>query len=420
MPSPAQSKAPIVAFNKGKPAFESYGNHDAQALNAPVSQDAATKYCKVLNTLLSDSRHHFRMGETTVAFWTESPIAEYQEDISSYFSGKNIVKTESNNAMDSTLLDALEGSIISIRQGVPPSSELPKSQVPFHLLGLTGQAGGRIGIRFHLTSTLGNIVTNLARHHADLALSQPTKNKEGDKVGFKYPSIRSLFELTGREAKNQPSTLIQNLIAAIINGAPYPTALLQMILTRIRSDRHIDPTIFKDKALETYQAREQAYLRVAMLKAILTRDPNHKSTITHMLDTSENTEHAYKLGRLFAVLEKIQEDALGSLNSGLRDKYYSSASATPANVFPILLRNCQNHLTKIPSGKLAEKIGKEKATKAKRGREILLQEILDGVESSGFQTQLTIKSQGIFAIAYYHQRKAFFEKQEKPETPPTD
>ena len=170
---------------------------------------------------------------------------------------------------------------------------------------------------------------------------------------------------------------------AILQNTPYPEALLSAVIRRIRADRTIN------------------YLRAAIIKGVLTR--NHQLNIKTMLDI-ENTEPAYLLGRLFAALEKTQQDALGDLNAGLRDKYYSSASATPASVFPRILRTYQHHLSKLSGG-------------GKVVRERLIQDILSSIPSSGFPLNFNLKSQGIFALGYYHQRKDFFTKKETSTEP---
>lgn len=401
MPSPAQAKAPIVAFNKGKQAFESYGNSDSQALNASISQEAATKYCKALNTLLSDSRHHFPIGETTCVFWTEKPTP-IQKDFSAYFSGKNLTKPNTSEiTQENQLLDALGKSTQKLRQGIPSETELPDSGVPFHLLGLTGQAGGRIGIRFHLTSTLGELATNLAKHHNDLAIERPRKNNDGDKVGFEYPSIRSIMELTGREAKNQPATLIQGLVSSIIQGSPYPLALPQLIISRIRADRHIDPTINKDKALETYQARQQAYLRAATLKAFLNRNILTKTTDHKMNEAIDPTrkEPAYHLGRLFAVYETAQKSAQPGINRTIRETMYSAASATPLAVFGRLERLHHHH-----TAKKSHPFG---SSESYADIIAIIKQNFKGNPLTPYPRSLNLTDQSFFAVGYYHQLQHF-------------
>jgi CRISPR-associated protein Csd1 len=105
---------------------------------------------------------------------------------------------------------------------------------------------------------------------------------------------------------------------------------------------------------------------------------------------------------LFAVLERIQEGALGTeLNSSIVDKYYGSASSVPFSVFPRLIAGCKNHLSKI--------------RKDKRGYAIILDkdlgEIIDGLENQ-FPRHMSIEAQGRFAIGYYHQRQSYFIKQD--------
>lgn len=398
MPSPAQAKAPIVAFNKG--AFESYGNKDAQALNAPVSEEAATKYCKVLNALLSDPRHRLQIGDATTVFWTEEP-KPIQFSITRFFSGAAVPEEDNAKAQDNILLDALQSQTQAIRQGIPSDITLPDSEVPYHILGLTGQAGGRIGIRFHHTATLGQLVGKLAQHHCDLSINRPAKTEQGEFIGSRFPSIKKLLEQTGREAKNQPPALAGSLIRSILNGTPYPHALPQLVIARIRADRNIDPYIQKDKALDTYIAREQAYLRAAILKAFLNRNhfnKTNKSKMTEALDLTR-TEPAYHLGRLFAVYETAQKHAHDwKLERTIRETMYSSASATPLAVFGRLERLHHHHTSKKShppgsSDSYADIVG----------------EIDQHFKGSTpiYPASLGLIDQSLFAVGYYHQLQHF-------------
>ena len=165
---------------------------------------------------------------------------------------------------------------------------------------------------------------------------------------------------------------------AVLSGTPYPEMMAIAVINRIRADREI------------------SYLRAAILKGWLTRNPKTKQGISMSLN-EENKDPAYRLGRLFAALEKTQEDALGSVNASIRDRFYSSASATPGSVFPRLLRTYQHHLSKLEGG-------------LKVNREQLVQDILDPLD--GFPGFLDLQAQGLFAIGYYHQRKRFFTKKE--------
>jgi len=191
-----------------------------------------------------------------------------------------------------------------------------------------------------------------------------------------FPAVWQVLRETARVSDEIPPLLGGALARAIVEGVEYPEALFSAVIRRIQADRSIN------------------YLRAATLKATLVR--NHQLEIPTMLDPNQ-TEPAYRLGRLFSALEKTQEDALGGVNAGIRDRFYSAASATPASVFPRLLRTYQHHLAKLGGG-------------LKVRREQLIQEILDPIQE--FPPQLNLKRQGLFAIGYYQQRKDFFTKKE--------
>ena len=116
-----------------------------------------------------------------------------------------------------------------------------------------------------------------------------------------------------------------------------------------------------------------------------------------MLDLT-NMNTAYRLGRLFASLEKAQEEANARINATIRDRYYGAASSTPVAVFPTLLRLKNHHVAKLEN--------KGRATNFEK----LFGEIIDGIKS--FPAHLSLADQGRFALGYYHQRQAFFTKSE--------
>ena len=126
-----------------------------------------------------------------------------------------------------------------------------------------------------------------------------------------------------------------------------------------------------------------------------------------MLDP-DNTHPAYRLGRLFAVLEKAQEEASPGLNATIRDRYYGAASSTPVAVFTTLLRLKNAHLKKLNLGRA-------------QWFEKLLGEVLSPV--ADFPAHLALPDQGRFALGYYHQRQDFFTKKpaadNNPDTNPT-
>lgn len=387
-----QKNGPLVSMDKGSPAFNSYGK--TQGYNAPVSEKAAFQYGTALNALLSgrqSNKHRIRIGDTTCVFWTDQPSVF--EDTFGLISSEG--SNASEKAQDDATRSKLETFLKALRLGGNAETELADNpdETKFYLLGLAPNAA-RLSVRFFHQSTVAELLTNLRAHLHDIEIVREWETTKGKRLEDpEFPAYWQLLTQTARVSDETPPLLGGALMRAILENTPYPEALFSAVIRRIRADREIN------------------YLRAAIIKGTLTRNRNHKLTkpITAMLDT-ENTDPAYLLGRLFAALEKTQQDALGDRNAGLRDKFYSSASATPASVFPRILRTYQHHLEKVPSGKLAEKIGSEKARKAKIGRERLIQEILSGIPSSGFPHNFNLKSQGIFALGYYHQRKDFFTK----------
>ncbi len=374
--------ASLVSFNA--PAYESYGKD--QSFNAPVSEKAAFQYGTALNAILNgpkSSKHRIRIGDTTCVFWTDQP--SIVEDVFGLFASEG--SNAPAQAQDEDTRSKLETLLKAIRLGGEAESTLgidPK-ETKFYLLGLAPNAA-RLSVRFFHRSTVGELLENLRSHHRDIAIVREWENAQSKRLPDpEFPAYWQLLNQTARVSDEIPPLLGGALMRSILEGIPYPESLYSAIIRRIRADRTIN------------------YLRAAIIKGTLTR--NHNQTISTMLD-NENSDPAYLLGRLFAALEKTQFDALGDLNAGLREKFYSSASATPASVFPRIIRNYQHHLAKLTGG-------------AKVNRERLVQNILDGIPSTGFPNNLNLKSQGIFALGYYHQRKEFFTKKEitEPQEP---
>lgn len=372
--------ASLVSFNA--PAYESYGKD--QSFNAPVSEEAAFHYGTALNSLLSgpkSGKHRIRIGDTTCVFWTDKP--SIFEDVFGLFA------TEGSNApeqaQDENTRSKLETLLKAIRIAGDAESELgtDPSETHFYLLGLAPNAA-RLSVRFFHRSTVGQLLENLRAHHRDIGIVREWDSPKGKRLPDpEFPAYWMLLNQSARVSDEVPPLLGGALMRAILEGSPYPEALYSAVIRRIRADRTIN------------------YLRAAIIKGTLIR--NHQQSVTTMLDTESN-DPAYLLGRLFAALEKTQYDALGDLNAALRDKFYASASATPASVFPRILRTYQHWLAKLGGG-------------AKVSRERLVQDILDEIPSKGFPSNLNLKSQGIFALGYYHQRKDFFTKKTAVDNP---
>ena len=180
--------------------------------------------------------------------------------------------------------------------------------------------------------------------------------------------------MTSNSQKKYVAQLAGDIARSVLGGFPYPQAMLNALVRRVRSDATLN------------------HARAAMLKAYLIRNLGMEVPVA--LD-KDHPDEAYHLGRLFAVLEKTQEESSeGKLNSTIKDRYFSAVSSTPGGVFPRLLRLHQHHMNKIENP----------------GRRVNLERLIGEICSRvrGFPAHLPLEKQGLFQIAYYHQRQDFF------------
>jgi len=354
----------IVSFNFD--AVESFGK--GQSYNAPISEQAAFAYTTALNHLLApDSPRKVQMGDTTMVFWTDSP-GEADKLFSFSMGGKQTEDESLGRRLGSYLSDIVRGRY---------PEALGRVDTPFYVLGLSPNAA-RLSVRFWLVSTVGDMVENLGAHFRALAIQ---RRFDGDP---EHPSPWQLLKELApqRDSKNISPLLYGQMMRSIIQNLPYPQTLLSSALGRIRADKEIN------------------YLRAALIKAFLVR--NRKQEMHMTLDTT-NTDIGYRLGRLFAIVERIQEEAVPGANATVRDRFFSSATATPGHTFPIILKNAQHGLAKIRKDKPGWAVTLEKQ----------IQDIVGGIDAAtGFPASLSSEKQGMFILGYYQQRQDFFTKKE--------
>ena len=374
------SGANIVSFNAR--AFESYGKTERQGENAPVSQAAAFAYTTALNHLLrKDSSQRIQVGDASTVFWADRD-SEFESVAADIFGEPPKDDPDLGARAVHALLDAVQTGKLG---GLDDGNR-------FHILGLAPNAA-RISIRFYHCVPLHELGECIRQHFKDLELVR----------GLHDPQYPSLFRLLAAVAlQNKADNIPPNLGGAIIDAVfagpdvPYPSLWLNAALSRCRAEQNVN------------------YLRAAAIKACLNRqirrssasspNPSPEKEFLPMLDLN-NTNPAYRLGRLFAVLERIQEvsaGGAGKLNSTIRDRYYGAASSTPVAVFTTLLRLKNAHLKKLPTG---QSIWFEK----------LIGEIFNTV--GDFPKHLPLPDQGRFALGYYHQRQDAFTKKSDESTP---
>lgn len=353
-----QATGKLVGFQKNC-GFDSYGKE--QGYNAPVSKYAESAYTTALNTLLK-GENKIMVGDTSVVFWSEKKN-QFEKDFGFFFS---------NSPKDDPERGAK--AVRQLYESVASGKFVEDTQNSFYILGLSPNSA-RISVRFWQQGTVEQIGRRIKQHFDDLEIVK-AKNEEEF-----FPLIRLLAHISLRyEIANLPANLAGALVQSVLSGGPYPITLLQQCIRRIRAEQHV------------------TRIRAAVLKAYLNRAGRFKGNpakkeITMSLDKN-NTEIAYRTGRLFAVLERIQESAQPGINSTIRDRFYGAASSTPVTVFPRLLKLKNHHLAKIPNKKVFF--------------ESLLGEIFDGMGE--LPRNLSLEDQARFAIGYYHQRQDFFKK----------
>jgi len=365
----------IVSFNH--PAFYSLGKKDAA--NAPVGKTAMFAYTTALKNLLdkdSPLRLQEPIGDASVIFWSDCPT-NFEKDF-------HLVSDP----------EKYTDKIKSLLQSPNTGEYLEDNGTEkFFILGLSPNAS-RLSVRFWWKGTVGEIANNIKNHFKNLEIYKPEWE----------PPYYSIWQLlvnvaVQNKSKNIPTNIASDFMLSIITGTPYPTSLLQAALRRIKSDA----------------ANRVTPVRAALIKAYLNRllstnnNYDEKEKLQVGLDTAQQSI-GYQIGRLFAVLEKIQEEASPDrkLNTTIGKSYYGSACTTPILVFSTLMRLNKHHLKKL------KELDKDWALGLATKRERLISEIISHFDE--FPPHLNLYEQGKFAIGYYHQRQDLFTKKDTPTT----
>jgi CRISPR-associated protein Csd1 len=350
--------APIVSFNES--AFESYGLE--QGNNAPVSAQAAREYGAGLNWLLEPHagrphRYGIDVGEDVLVFWCRS--SHQTSDLVADFFAPNAQQVAAVAASPFT--------------GIPPA-DIPTDA--FFAMFLGGQKA-RVIVRDWLVTTAGEVHDSLRQYWEDLRLVGGDDRPR--------PIWSLLASLEGLSGQGLSPSLAGRLVRCALRGGRFPPELLAAALRRMRlpPDEH---------------DRQRMHDRCSLIKAVLNRQLRaaQRKELSVSLDEACR-ETPYLLGRLFAVMERLQGVALPGVNASIRDKYFGSASTRPALVFPRLLQLSAHHVAKAERAGWLERIKSE---------------IMGGLPAARFPTTLALDDQGLFAVGYYHQRQRLFQKRE--------
>lgn len=368
------SGAALVSFNFT--AAESWGRDKSQGLNAPISEETAYKYTTVLNKMISGRDNIVYAGsksDIAILFWAENANHACESVFEMSFEGEsNEIK---NKELKSIYSQLAHGGTFQL------DGETGSYDNPFYVLGIAPNAA-RLSVRFFLQGKFGDMIRHLQEHNQRLEIVQPFDKHNGLPL---WKLLQETVSATSTNAKIS-SQLEEQMLKAILMGGRYPVELLTSILTRIRAEHSL--------GLHDWE-------KAAMIKAYLLRNmsdkANTKEVATVSLNKDTNNE-AYVLGRLFAVLEGLQRSSAGTkLNTTIRDRYFSSAAATPGIVFPQLISLAQNHMKKLEEG-----------AKVYYDRQIT--ELMGKLEGPRYPSNLDLAEQGEFYLGYYHQKQAMFTK----------
>ncbi len=365
------SGAALVSFNA--PAFCSYGKE--QNLNAPTGKFAAFAYTAALNHLLSDREHVYHVGDTTVVCWARGGGDLYQSLFGFAAMG------QADPAYDE---GELRGMVKQLCQGKPVDFREGRldPNMDFYILGLSPNAA-RLSVRFFLRNTFGGFLRNVQAHYDRLEIVRPAYDK------FKtLPLWKLLGETVNQNSRDKSPApdLAGEVLQAVLTNTRYPATLLNGVTLRIRAEREVTRG------------------RAAILKAYYLKDP-HPDVPKEVLSVSLNETSGnipYDLGRLFSVLEAVQAAANPGINSTIKDKYFNSAAATPAVIFPILINLAQKHLKKLGSANAGLAVFYEKQ----------VTELCSRLGET-YPTRMNLPQQGSFQLGYYHQTQARYQKKEE-------
>lgn len=351
-------------------AFESYGKK--QSYNSNVSEKAMKMYTSAFNSLLADRSHYKTFDDMTIVYFAmKKNDAEECNMFAGMFSG---FEDELNKSVVTEADRNINTVMTQLKQG--RTADMPYDpNVEFYVAGFTPNSS-RISQKFIFHDKFGRIFDNVLKHQQDISFTEGQRQVSIERIKRELISPKSSKEKV-------PSPLTAALLEAILKGTRYPDELLSTVITRVKTDSDEEKNHFI-KLNDT---------RAGLIKGCINRKQN-KEEIKMSLDL-ENKNQAYLCGRLFAVLEKIQQDASGGgLNRTIKDSYFASACSKPSTVFPKLYKLSQNHIKKLSSPIFYNK---------------LCGEILDGLDGK-FPSTLSLDDQGRFIVGYAQQNKALYTK----------
>lgn len=362
----------LVCFNNT--SEESYGA--VQSYNSCISEDAMRQYTEAFNILMADKNHHMLLDDTTVVYWAMNTGKEEEVMLEFLNPSGGMDEEETEKMLTDLLEDARDGKVV--RERINDLGVI-RDEVDFYIVGIKPNAS-RLSVKFMERKVYGELLQNIAQFQLDMQI--------GDK-GRPVPLWRIKKELLSPKSTNDKvdPSLLARLFDIIVNGRPLPGLLLTTVIKRIRTDTDLQINKIRAGLIRAYLNRKS-------------RAMGQKEEIGLSLDINSKNQ-AYLCGRLFAVLERIQQQAAGGveLNRTIKDAYFSSAASMPSVIFAKLMQLSQHHLKKVGNINKGAQVNLNKLTG----------EIMDGL-CGEFPATLSLHEQGKFIIGYYHQRQDFYKK----------
>ena len=336
-------------------AFESY-NLSASMI-APTCRDCAERYAKSLNALLASESNRYRLGNMAFVFWAKE---ETEFDVLSFLTEPDTDQVK----------ELLRGGFTGRHQEAVDANA-------FYAVALSA-SGARVAVRDWTETTVPNVQASLARWFRRQVMVDAW-GQEGRPLGI-FRLIASLYRDVRKDTVDEVPRL---LVGSALRGTQLPDYLLYQAIKRMKAD----PNPTRNDREDSFMM----YARMMLIRLVLNSQPDKEETYMNKFDT-ENHDPAYMCGRLLAVLESIQRQAIPGAKATLIDRYYGAASSAPASVFGTLMRGAQPHLAKL----------RKKREGAYHAIQRRLEEICS--ELPAYPTTLSMKQQAGFALGYYHQR----------------
>lgn len=360
----------LICFDQD--AFCSYDLE--QGANAPVSEEAFAGVKAALDDLLTDAPV---LAGMKFVHWYDKPVAAKRDKIEKIFDSAisdeddeedetDTPPPEDNPLQARRQADALIGSA---KTGAPVH-ELPSR---YYILLLSG-VSGRVMVRAYEEGNYRQLTENLQQWEDDLRLTNSSgtaelkpaklaarltrlvsrqksdKNKKKrksdkdktqqnpDENGTQQDPDKNIFERMAKEL----SGLTPAVLNAILNNAQFPDAVVHRALAYLRSQ------MFESED-EAQTRKTPDSLACQWLKAWLCRRERekHQEEVLSVEYNERHPEPAYHCGALVAVYGAIQHYAMPDVNASLIDRYYASASQTPALVLGQLSRMSNYHIGKL-------------------------------------------------------------------------